>query len=254
MNYEKIYYDLCASRQMMQRTKGTDIYYESHHIKPKSIFPELKHDKTNLVLLTPREHHLAHLLLIRFLTGDAKFKMICAYCRFCHGKNAEPYKNSKEYEKYRLEWHKGLGERLKGHTLSPEAKAKMIITRRKHDGYKVSSATKDKMRQNALKQFSTEESKKLHSERMKNYYAEHPETHTGVYKGHKFGPPSAEKIEKLRAAMKSWECVETGDKYTGSELATVIGVSYPILKKKFIKNNEVNYNDHKYIRIKIWKN
>lgn len=32
--------------------------------------------------------------------------------------------------------------------------------------------------------------------------------------------------------MKSWECVETGDKYTGSELAAVIGVSYPILKKE----------------------
>ena len=133
MNYEKIYYDFCASRQMMQRAKGSDVYYESHHIKPKSLFPELKNDKTNLVLLTPREHYLAHLLLIRFTEHEAKFKMICAFFRFCHGKNATKFKNGKEYEKYRLLWHSMLSEKLKGRKPSAESIAKMMKARYEKD-------------------------------------------------------------------------------------------------------------------------
>ena len=42
MNYEKIYYDFCSSRQRMNREKNKGTYFERHHIKPKSLFPELK--------------------------------------------------------------------------------------------------------------------------------------------------------------------------------------------------------------------
>ena len=38
------------------RKKGHNIYYESHHILPKSLFPLWKTKKSTLVLLTAREH------------------------------------------------------------------------------------------------------------------------------------------------------------------------------------------------------
>lgn len=152
--------------------------------------------------------------------------MICAFCRFCHGKNAEKFKNGKEYEKYRLLWHKELGERMKGRKLSAEAIAKMMKARYEKDNWHVSDETKDKLRDLAKKQFETDESKKRHSELMKKYYAEHPETHTGVYKGTKYGSYSPERIEATRNGIlnsEKWkekvytvECVETGERFSQS--------------------------------------
>lgn len=258
MNYEKIYYDFCASRQMMQRAKGSDVYYESHHIKPKSLFPELKNDKTNLVLLTPREHYLAHLLLIRFTEHEAKFKMVCAFCRFCHGKNATKFKNGKEYEKYRLLWRSMLSEKLKGRKQPIQAIQKMIDTRRNGDNWKMKNETKVKLSELAKAQFSTEESKKHHSEIMKKYYAEHPETHRGTYKGTKLGPYSDERKQKtLNALINSerWhdryynvECVETGERFSQSLLAMQLNIPRHKLKPLIIKEENINGKHYKFIK------
>lgn len=58
-------------------------YFEKHHVYPKSIYPEMKDDPENLVLLTAREHFLAHLTLCKIyeLNGDKPrySKMICAF-------------------------------------------------------------------------------------------------------------------------------------------------------------------------------
>ena len=81
MNYEKIYWSLIKKRQQdkLNRENG---YCEFHHIKPASIYPELKNDKSNIVALTAREHFIAHLLLIRIYEKqqrlDAYNKMIIA--------------------------------------------------------------------------------------------------------------------------------------------------------------------------------
>ena len=123
--------------------------------------------------------------------------MICAFCRFCHGKNATKFKNGKEYEKYRLLWHSMIGEKLKGRKQPIQAIQKMIETRRNGDNWKMKNETKDKLSKSAKAQFSSEESKKEHSKIMKKYYAEHPETHRGTYKGTKLGPYSAERKQKL---------------------------------------------------------
>lgn len=59
MNYNKIYQQLVLNRQSRIITEG--VYYEEHHIIPKS---EGGNNKvSNLVKLTPREHYIAHLLL-----------------------------------------------------------------------------------------------------------------------------------------------------------------------------------------------
>ena len=257
MNYEKIYYDFCSSRQQMNREKNKGTYFEEHHIKPKSLFPELKKTKENLVLLTAREHYLAHLLLIRFTTGEDKFKMICAFCRFCHGKNAEKFKNGKEYEKYRLLWHSLLSEKFKGKKRPIQVIQKMMETRRNGDNWKVKDETKDKLSKLAKAQFSSEESKKHHSEIMKMYYAEHPETHTGIYKGTKLGPRSQEVKDKVKNAVvnsEKWknryyniECVETGERFSCLLLEKTIGISRHLIKKGIKNKEDINGKHYKYI-------
>lgn len=62
MNYTKIYADLCLSRMLMDR-KRDNTYYENHHYLPESLGgPDTPH---NMVLLTPREHYIAHFLLYK---------------------------------------------------------------------------------------------------------------------------------------------------------------------------------------------
>ena len=60
MNYLKIYEELINSRKNLNRSKKTD-HYELHHILPRCLGGS--DEKENLVLLTPREHFLAHYLL-----------------------------------------------------------------------------------------------------------------------------------------------------------------------------------------------
>lgn len=61
------------------KTKDTRyIYYEEHHILPKSLFPEYVNNKDNKVLLLPQEHYTAHKLLIDIFPGQ---KMAHAFWR-----------------------------------------------------------------------------------------------------------------------------------------------------------------------------
>lgn len=110
MNYEKNYYDYIAYVKTLNRkkTKPTDpnfVYYENHHIDPKSNGGDNEPD--NLVLLTAREHFLAHYLLTKFTTGALRQKMIFALNRMglqkserTHGK----YMNARLYSINRHEF------------------------------------------------------------------------------------------------------------------------------------------------------
>ena len=70
MNYIKIYNSLVSNK--VDRRKGKDVYYESHHIMPKSLGGD--NDKSNLVLLTAREHFVAHRLLTKIYPNSWKMK------------------------------------------------------------------------------------------------------------------------------------------------------------------------------------
>ena len=70
MNYEKIYNDLMHSRinlkhQRLQIKKKKEQYYERHHIIPKCMGGNKSYSvySNNIVLLTAREHYIAHRLL-----------------------------------------------------------------------------------------------------------------------------------------------------------------------------------------------
>jgi hypothetical protein len=89
--YTIIYYALIERAQSANRSKTDGIYYESHHIIPKSLGGNDR--KTNLVLLTAREHLVAHLLLARIVQKCDTYRMVNAIRRFKYGTT-----NSRHFE------------------------------------------------------------------------------------------------------------------------------------------------------------
>lgn len=79
MNYKNIYKSIIVKAKQEHRAKTVDSYYEKHHIIPDFMFKNRKrtgkpghldgnpNDKSNIVLLTPREHFICHVLLYKFL-------------------------------------------------------------------------------------------------------------------------------------------------------------------------------------------
>lgn len=102
--YKKIYESLvCRAKS---RPLENEVYYENHHIIPRSMGGDDSND--NMVMLTPREHFLCHLLLTKFLTGQDKHKMIWALHRMAFSKK---YKiTSRLYEYVRIQHINNLKE------------------------------------------------------------------------------------------------------------------------------------------------
>lgn len=80
MNYHLLYNNLIQSKKQLDRTK-TSGTYELHHIVPKSLGGNNTNE--NLVLLTPKEHYVAHHLLFKMHTGKNKAKMAYALFKMC---------------------------------------------------------------------------------------------------------------------------------------------------------------------------
>lgn len=103
MNYKHTYNNLIQSRSQLNRIKDKDIIggFENHHIVPKSLGGS--NNPENLVLLTPREHYVAHWLLYKIHTGRAKAKMAYAFFKMCQ-RNSQQMRTitSKQYEIARL--------------------------------------------------------------------------------------------------------------------------------------------------------
>lgn len=70
MNYESIYKRLVSNKA--KRIKDKSNYYETHHIIPRSMGGG--NEKSNLVLLTAREHFVAHKLLTKIYPKSWKMK------------------------------------------------------------------------------------------------------------------------------------------------------------------------------------
>lgn len=70
MNYEKIYSDLCLRARIRQITEK--VGYETHHVIPRCFGGS--NSKDNLVLLTYKEHYIAHRLLVK--TSKTKRELV----------------------------------------------------------------------------------------------------------------------------------------------------------------------------------
>ena len=130
MNYLSIYNLIVSNAKSTNRRKRkhTDekyVYYEKHHVVPKCVGGT--DDTHNLVLLTAREHFVAHQLLVRIYPTE--HKLVFALRRMCSNNNVKHKRNNKEYEWIRKRIAKesslmqkgkpGKGYKFsKGHTLS----------------------------------------------------------------------------------------------------------------------------------------
>lgn len=149
----------------MKRDKDSDdyVYLEEHHILPRSLYPDLKDDKNNKVLLTASEHFIVHKLLCEIIPCKEMYYAFWRMC-CCNGKkcivspedfeyarklNAEnpPYlghsQSDETREKLRIKslqfWERG------GYEHSKEQDIKMVNTRRANGSYMVTSEHRKKI-------------------------------------------------------------------------------------------------------------
>lgn len=111
MNYERLYNNIIANANTGLRRKYRGTYYERHHIVPRSLGGT--DEKSNLVLLTAKEHFVCHHLLHKMYGGP----MTYAFWYMC---NIAPYKgqqftpNARLFEQARLEFVQLISGRWTG--------------------------------------------------------------------------------------------------------------------------------------------
>lgn len=81
--YKSIYDALIESRRNLNRIKVSHDGLYSHHIMPRCLGGS--DDPENLVLLTLKEHRVAHHLLVKFTSGEDQWKMKHAFSFFKPG-------------------------------------------------------------------------------------------------------------------------------------------------------------------------
>ncbi len=134
MNYQKIYKDLILKAKKENRKKNDRVYYEKHHIIPECLFKQRTRkgisgfvegnpeDKNNLILLTAREHFIAHVLLFKiykdtpygYKIGSALSFFFSKIIDSTHPRLNDFITSSKKYEKYRLIGLESISKANKG--------------------------------------------------------------------------------------------------------------------------------------------
>lgn len=167
MNYEKIYYRLCYSRKDYCRRKGEGTYFENHHILPECMGG--LDSKENMVLLTGREHILAHYLLVKFIIDEpGRTKLVHALDAMCNQESPKQqrYKlKSKMYERVKIEaslvqskrildFIKEFGHPMTGYVWSIEQNKSRSELRK---GTKLSEEWKENIKQGKLKYYKGHE-------------------------------------------------------------------------------------------------
>lgn len=115
------------NRKKLSKDAENYVYYEAHHILPKSLFPAWRRRKSNLVLLTPREHLFVHQLLTHIYPGD---QMNQSLWLMIHTRGGHRIKNSRDFERLRI-WNRERfnTNKKKNANPFPGAKAAGIVNR-----------------------------------------------------------------------------------------------------------------------------
>lgn len=155
MNYRKIYNNLVNKAKEKGRVKNDGCYYESHHIIPRCFGGQgdgrnINHP--NIVLLTTKEHYVAHLLLAAiYPESPAMSKALWSMCHV-NPNGYERYKpGSRMYEYIRNDYIKncsGIYGTFYGKNHSEESKLKIGLASKGRQttlGFKHSDSTRRKM-------------------------------------------------------------------------------------------------------------
>ena len=137
--YKKIYDNLIESRLFRGRKKVKNDGFNKHHIIPKCMGG--KDEENNYVLLTSREHIIAHMLLHRIYPNNSSLSYACL--RMIQSSEKDP--NQKTFKTRELSELKDksvefLRKANIGRSLSSETKQKLS---KSHVGKKASTKTKE---------------------------------------------------------------------------------------------------------------
>jgi len=161
MDYGATYHKLINRAILEARSKGKGIYYEQHHIVPKCLGGT--NEKSNLVLLTGREHFIAHLLLHRQYPSSRKLQT--AFVAMCTLKNEQHEGrytvSNRSYEYARQLLSETMKQKMEGKTHSEELKAKWSTNRKGKPSHRKGKTLTEEHKLNLKR---TEEQKKLMSE------------------------------------------------------------------------------------------
>ena len=102
------------NRKKLKRLDQQYVYYEEHHILPKAknMFPRWAKRRSNLVLLTAREHWVAHKMLDKIYPNSNMFLGLWFLAN--DGQNNYCVKGSREYEQLRIKAAEVMSKRFKG--------------------------------------------------------------------------------------------------------------------------------------------
>jgi hypothetical protein len=147
--YSILEYARTQSRKKLRKNNPNYSYYETHHALPKSLFPQYKKEKWNLILLTAAEHLRCHKLLIEMTSGSNYHKMVCAYWKMASEYDENMQRVEMSPEEYQLakemwsatmsilnqrpcseETKKRIGKSNSGRAPSTEAVANSVKTRK----------------------------------------------------------------------------------------------------------------------------
>jgi len=142
--YARWYTTIIERARTREKPKG---YVEKHHFIPLA----LGGDKKDIVVLTAKEHFIAHLLLVRMTTGEAKAKMCHGLWKMCvHSKlhNASRYiPSAKTFAIARELKAKATSDQHRGKTISPEHRARLSALRKGKPGSPHTPSSRAKMSQ-----------------------------------------------------------------------------------------------------------
>lgn len=165
--YTKWYFKIIEVAKTSNRKKRSGIYYESHHIIPKSMGGEEE------VLLTAKEHYICHLLLCKMLTGVNRHKMINALIRMAFSKSKGQLRyTAKSYELVRKFIAEKNSEAYKGKSKSENMRKKLSESRKgivfsESHKLNLSKAQKKRTDNGFRGKKHSDETKKLWSEKRK---------------------------------------------------------------------------------------
>ena len=117
MNYKRIYDEIISS----SKNRANKGYTEKHHIIPRCMGGN--DDKSNIAILTGREHFLCHWLLYRIYGHN---KLAFAWNMMCGNIHGNRYV-SRSYEYARKAWAKEMSDLNRGVTFSDERKRKLSL-------------------------------------------------------------------------------------------------------------------------------
>lgn len=224
------------NRKRFKYSHNDYIYYELHHIVPKSLGGS--NEKLNLVLLTAKEHLIAHWLLSKMcLNKDHHFKMLCAMNRLSNKDNHNLCFLANRYEEAKLERRKMLSEKFSGEG-NPQYGKKW--TKDRYDNH---HSLKGRI-------FSDEEKQKIYGDRIGAKRTE--ATKNNISKNLKGKKKSAEHIKNMKKAITGRKLSQVhidkivkarkGKKKSAKSVAKyhqTIATQRANRKYKFAKNNEI---------------